>query len=76
MAAWLVPNGESLAVIRLRSRILAKAAVQWVFQLFHVSLLGGAAFPLAPAEGHVTTGKMGNLHPLVTIVALEISDWF
>ena len=57
VAAWLAPNGELPAVIWLRSRISAKAAVQWVFQWFHVSSLGGVTFPLPPAEGHVTAGN-------------------
>jgi hypothetical protein len=36
LVAWLAPKDISLPVMQLMSCILAKAVVQWVFQLGHV----------------------------------------
>ncbi len=73
LVAWFAPNDVSLAVIRLMSCILAKAAVQWILQLGHVWSGSGQCFHLHQANVMLPHAR-ACLVPVVIIV-LAAKTW-
>jgi hypothetical protein len=70
VAAWYA-NARSPAIIWLMSRVSAKAAVQCVFQLFHVWLMMGQRFHSHHASS-IPPQVIMALVPIDTIVASEM----